>query len=257
MIMIIRLVLLSGYRGAISLVVLSMWILNALDLALKFSAVLCSSFNPGCVQLCATEGRLGWSLSEKHFLLTSNNADICKDVEHPSPYISLSMWILDSLDLFLEFDAVYCSSFNPGYVQRLWFLNMTDAASHCSGRWVNWWLWLCKNNIRHVLELVCKYPFNKLWSWTCYWSWQEMKVVVDIHSWVVLLILFSSWSSRVGAEDPFQYEDWTVSYINVSPLGVWQQVSFCITESLIILFYFKLIFHLSVFNMTFIPFLLL
>jgi hypothetical protein len=59
---------------------------------------------------------------------------------------------------------------------------------------------------------------------------------VDIHSWVVLLILFSSWSSRVGAEDPFQYEDWTVSYINVSPLGVWQQVSFAFTESLIILF---------------------
>jgi hypothetical protein len=63
---------------------------------------------------------------------------------------------------------------------------------------------------------------------------------VDIHSWVVLLILFSSWSSRVGAEDPFQYEDWTVSYINVSPLGVWQQVSFAFTESLIILFCFKL-----------------
>ena len=52
--------------------------------------------------------------------------------------------------------------------------------------------------------------------------------VMDIHSWVVLLILFSNWSSRVGAEDPFQYEDWTVSYINVSPLGVWQQVSFAL-----------------------------
>lgn len=79
---------------------------------------------------------------------------------------------------------------------------------------------------------------------------------VDIHSWVVLLILFSSWSSRVGAEDPFQYEDWTVSYINVSPLGVWQQVSFAITESSDYSLLLQIIFHLSVF-MTFIPFLLL
>lgn len=201
-----------------------MWILNALDLALKFSAVLCSRFNPGCVQLCATGERLGWSLSGKHFCWPVMPIFL----RMLSISLSLSMWILDSLDISLEFITVLCSSINPGYVQRLWFLNMIDAASHCGGRWVDsgcvrttfvmsWvftWAW------------VCKYPF-KLWSWTCYSSWQEMKVM-DIHSWVVLLILFSNWSSRVGAEDPFQYEDWTVSYINVSPLGVWQQVSFAL-----------------------------
>lgn len=29
----------------------------------------------------------------------------------------------------------------------------------------------------------------------------------------------------VCAEDPYQYEDWTVSYISASPLGVSQKVS--------------------------------
>lgn len=206
--------------GNVSLV-LSMWILNALGLALKFGAVLCSRFNPGCVQLYAAEERLGWSLPEKHFSWPVMPISLRISS-------SLSMWLLDTLDLSLEFNAVLCSSFNPGCVRRLWFLNITDAASHCGGRWVDsgcvrttfvmsWvFTWAC----------VCKYPC-KLWSWTCYSSWQEMKVM-DIHSWVVLLILFSNWSSRVGAEDSFQYEDWTVSYIVVSPLGVWQQVSFAL-----------------------------
>ena len=213
-----------------------MWILNALDLALKFRAVLCSRLNPGCVQLYAAEERLGWSLSEKHF-----SWPVMPIYLRIS--LSLSMWLLDTLDLSLEFNAVLCSGFNPGFLQSLWFLNITDAASHCGGRWVDsgcvratfvmsWvFTWAC----------VCKYPF-KLWSWTCYSSWQENEG--DEHTFLggfahtIFQLELSCGSGRflpVWRLDSFLHSGFSFGGLAAS--------EFCITDSLLILFYFK--FHLN------------
>ena len=42
---------------------------------------------------------------------------------------------------------------------------------------------------------------------------------------IVLCIMIVLGGTLVVANDPYQYEDWTASYIDASPLGVMQKVS--------------------------------